>query len=78
MPIPLHIWVWLETVFESLSEYPQLHMTNMCPICQLADIISCQCRFETLYIVTHDSALHVGMAPKKMAVPINVLAVIRR
>ena len=30
------------------------------------------------YTVTHGSALHVGMAQKKMAAPINVLAVIRR
>ena len=29
-------------------------------------------------IVTHDSALHVVMAPEKMAVPINILAVILR
>ena len=29
-------------------------------------------------IVTHGSALHVGMAPKEITAPINVLAVIRQ
>ena len=36
------------------------------------------CTNSVMIFVTHDSALHVGMAPKKMAAPINVLAVIRR